>query len=376
MGVELTEGQRAQLAKNKDRILSLEKDVANLKDRIEDGMHAAIHGKDRAKKRSKEEDRYENDDDVDDFYDRTASSSKRPRNENNEAESEESLIEKWKSLLDERPRQQRVASRALNRCTALQQRIDDSTEDDEDAFFLQNDLSLANENLSKATKTLEETGKELDEVGYLLKIVNPKLVWDRKEGLIGTDIAEKMEGQTLNQNKNDIDATGRDSTMMPPPPPSINASLSMPPPPPMKAAPSSKQPPPEQRKISIPVIPATTSDDGKSSDKLPTRLPNNLERATTPQKKRKLMGPMRPPANVQGTLAALKQAASQPTRATTGSRSESSSSHPSGHNSAPPPKNKAVISDPFDSRKDVWNAPVDQDGSGRTALHDKFKGRY
>ena len=30
----------------------------------------------------------------------------------------------------------------------------------------------------------------------------------------------------------------------------------------------------------------------------------------------------------------------------------------------------------MEKQKDEWKAPIDQDGSGRTALHDKFKGRY
>mmetsp|Transcript_19864 Transcript_19864/g.35930 ORF Transcript_19864/g.35930 Transcript_19864/m.35930 type:complete len:639 (-) Transcript_19864:3-1919(-) len=379
-GAELTEGQRGQLARNQGLMVPLEKDMANKKERIEDGMHTAIHGKARrANKRPKEEEYH--DGDVDDFYDRTASSSKKQRNENN-VESETSLIQKWKSFLHGHAEQQRVVSRALQRCTALQKQIDNSEEDDEDAFFLQNDLALANDNLSKATKSMEETEKELDDVEYLLKIVNPKLVWDRREGLIDTNIEKREEAvsegsaaeQSLTQKKNVVDDLGSDSIMMPPPPPSIAASSTMPPPPPMTVAPPSKPTSPEQRQILAPTRPPTSPDDGKSGDKLSMPPPTNSGGATTtkPQKKKKQMGPMRPPVNVQGTLAALKQAVSQSTPAPD---SGSSSSQPNG-NDAHSQKKTAVVSDPFGSRKDEWKAPVGQDGSGRTALHEKFKGRY
>lgn len=69
---------------------------------------------------------------------------------------------------------------------------------------------------------------------------------------------------------------------------------------------------------------------------------------------------MRSPA--QGTLAALTQAVSTPN---------------SLPNKAPLqiPKSVVVLT-PLETEIDEWNAPIDQDGSGRTALHDKFKGRY
>jgi hypothetical protein len=44
-----------------------------------------------------------------------------------------------------------------------------------------------------------------------------------------------------------------------------------------------------------------------------------------------------------------------------------------GHDANTP---KLTLSDPFETKKDEWVCPAGQDGSGRTALHDKFKGRY
>ncbi|KAL3821669.1 hypothetical protein ACHAXA_006089 [Cyclostephanos tholiformis] len=188
MGVELTDGQRGQLAKNEERIVALEKDVANLKSKINDGIFSAIHpGKDR--KRSMAEESYAVDDEEDDFFDRTAPSKKLRGDD--AAESEESLIQKWKSLLEVYDQKQLLMTRALERCESLQKQINSSAADDDDVFFLQNDLTLANDNLNKASTSVEETKKDLDDVEYLLKIVNTKLVWDRKGRLIGTNIHVK-----------------------------------------------------------------------------------------------------------------------------------------------------------------------------------------
>ena len=366
MGVELTDGQKAQLTKNQERITTLEQDVANLKDKVEDGMYTAIHGKERTNKRPKENERYQDEDEVDDYYDRTVKS-KRQRTDNGAAESESSLIQKWKAFIGEHAKQQRVVSRAMERCTALQKQIDHSTEDDEDAFFLQNDLSLANDGLNKGKNAVEETEKELDEVEYLLKIVNPKLLWDRKEGLIGTNIDSEKRDEVHAPLANS------DSVMMPPPQ-VIPATFSMPPPPPvstsmmpppssMAPAEFSMPPPPpivmskprqaEQTMVPGPVIPSNNYTDDKSHT-------SREEVEPSAQKKKKSIGPMRP---VQGTLAALKQASSKPSTSSTQSTRQ---------------KNPNVVANPFDQKKDTWQAPVGQDGSGRTSLHehDKFKGRY
>ncbi|KAL7529648.1 hypothetical protein ACHAWF_003065 [Thalassiosira exigua] len=382
MGVELTEGQRRQLDKNQERIGTLEKEVHDLKEHIEDGMHTAIHGKERTGRRSKEKDIYEagEDDDVDDFYDRTATSSKRQRTAN-KAESEQELVQKWKSFLEALAQQQSVVARALDRCAALQKQID-SCNDDEDAFFLKNDLALANDNLSKAKGSVQETSKELDEVEYLLKVVNSNLVWDRSRGLIGRDIEKAIKTSShLPEKKDAVDVADEgDMQMMPPPPPVALAavSLEMPPPPPKITA-SSEMPPP------APVITAVASEhspteqqsvirtskkpkaDGEFGDRSmvpPPGSARNVREIGSPGKKMKQIGPMRPPARVQGTLAALKQAVSQPAD----SRPKQLPSNEKNKTSAVPKK--------FDPRKDEWKAPCDQDGSGRTSLHDKFKGRY
>ena len=391
MGVELTDGQRGQLAKNEERIVTLEKEVANLKDRIEDGMFRVIHpGKDRSKRPAEEDQNHSVDDDGDDFFDRTAPS-KRQRKDD-AAESEGSLIQKWKSLLEGHGKQQLLVTRALERCARLQKQIDSSAEDDDDVFFLKNDLALASNDLSKASRCAEETVKDVDVVEHLLKIVNAKLVWDRREGLIGTNIQKKDEASTeglahtapdiLNDDseimqppppsemspppllaapqpaQNAPDILNDDSVIMPPPPPSM-----MSPPPPLLAAPQPSSH--AEKRVLGPMRPPSRPGDGtffvdESSMSPPIKLD------TAQRKKKPLLGP-------SSTLAVLKQASTQP----------KPSPNPGSKNSAPHTNDvqdndaqRMTSFNPFEKKKDEWKAPVDQDGSGRTALHEKFKGRY
>jgi len=232
MGVDLTDGQRGQLAKNGERITTLEKEVANLTNRIEDGMYKAIHGKDRGSKSVAKKDQYNAGDDAgdEDFFDRTVN---KHQSDGNEAESEMSLIQKWKSLLDIHAKQELVVIRAQEHCERIQKQINEITTDDEDSFFLQNDLALANDNLCKATKCIESTAKELDSVEYLLKIVNAKLNWDRREGLIGTNITkivdtsmDVFDDQETTQQSGFDDMEDDSLIMPPPPPPSCHVTLS------------------------------------------------------------------------------------------------------------------------------------------------------
>ncbi|KAK1743586.1 FHA domain-containing protein [Skeletonema marinoi] len=393
MGVELTEGQRNQLTKNQDKLTALETSLKGLKDKIEEGMHVAIYGKplNRQFQRSKGDgyDR-DGDDDVDDFFDRTTTR-QRDNDHGEEVESEASLIEKWKVLLQSHSKQQTVVASTTKQCDNLQSQID-SAGDEEDAFFIQNDLNLVKDNVKKATCRLDDIENDLKDVERLLKIVNPKLSWDREGGLIGTDfdIDEKKTKYKASESDNATTNAAEEqneSIMMMPPPPKTAATLStvttsfdMPPPPIMMATAAAKSavssfdmmpPPPKVTKSA----PETMSN--AAEQEVVTEHPVNPDRATPKeeteqpsppplQRKKRQLGPMRPPqtaAGTQGTLAALKQFTSH-------SNEASNNSHHAKK------QKKSNDNSKFDPRKDEWNAPSDQDGSGRTSLHDKFKGRY
>jgi pSer/pThr/pTyr-binding forkhead associated (FHA) protein len=401
MGVELTDGQRNQMAKNQDKLTALEASVGGLKERIEEGMHVAIYGRPLNRQSQKKGGGgYSDADDVDDFFDRTASPSKRQRDyDEEEAESEVSLIEKWKELLQSYSKQQNVVSSTTQRCNALQRQID-SASDEEDAFFVQNGLNLAMDDVKKATCRLEEIEHDFKDAEQLLKIVNPKLSWDREQGLIGTDLQINAKKTTANravhesvQHVANVEEQNDESIimMMPPPPKTVTAttittsdtSFEMLPPPAMMTTAAATSavtsfdmmPPPPKAPESM----ANATKEGVITEH--PMNPNHIDRGITPQeegeqplyqkKKKRQLGPMRPPPTSggtqgQGTLAVLKQFTSHTNEST----------YDSHHAKKQKKSNDDSATLSFDPRKDEWNAPSDQDGSGRTSLHDKFKGRY
>ena len=404
MGVELTDGQRNQLIKNQEKLTALEGSIRGLKEKIEEGMHLAIYGTSMLNRRvsssqgGRRDDRGEEDDDADDFFDRT-SSSKRQRHNNfddtEEAESEASLIQKWKTLLQSYSKQQAIVSSKTHQCHNLQRQIDNAR-DEEDAFFIQNDLNLIKDDFKKAIGRLEEIEDELKDVERLLKIVNSKLRWDREEGLIGTGMnidAKKTESEVSKEENsagNGVDGQNNSAIMMMMPPPpktaaaastSATSSFDMPPPPPTtmtttavaaKSTVSSfdMMPPPPRVSASASepmsmntaekeAITDTTNPDGATSQEKEEQT-----HSLPPPKKKRQLGPMRPPqtaTGTQGTLAAFKQFSST---SNTAKKQKKTSNNDSSTTTS------------FDPRKDEWSAPSDQDGSGRTSLHDKFKGRY
>ena len=107
-GVELSDGQRNQLGKNQEKLRVLEDSLMELQRKIEEGMYVAIYGKvplastisTRRRRKGDDDDGYANEDE-DDFYDRTSTTTTANNGnyKDKEAESEESLIQKWKDLL-------------------------------------------------------------------------------------------------------------------------------------------------------------------------------------------------------------------------------------------------------------------------------------
>ena len=118
-------------------------------------------------------------DDMDDFYNRTASTNKKQRGSEQEcdAESEQSLNQKWKALYLLHQEQCKRVSRASSKRLKIQNQIT-ATDNEGEAFFLQNDCTLAKEEWSKTKSSLASAEKEWDEVEFLLKIINPKLCWN------------------------------------------------------------------------------------------------------------------------------------------------------------------------------------------------------
>jgi len=397
MGVELSEGQTKQLEKNQDRIDNLEKDILDLNERIEDGIHDIVHGGDGSNKRmkrkkSQEEDggRARHDDDVDDFYDRTTDSdNKRKRNSSDGAvETEQSLTANWKTLYSSHRKQQELVERASKKCAYFQSQIDSSNgDDDADVFFIQNEFALAKDNLSNVKAALGDIEKEMSEVETLLRIVNSKLDWDRRDGWIGSRGTKSKPDETIGNDRalklsvsesNYVeDSMMRPSSpsMMPPPPMKINAATTssstqeiMPPPPPPSNGSRQQQvmEPTIRTELEDHSIPPSKSHINEKRQLGPMRPPEHKAASSeASQTATETKSQIKTNISAQGTLAALQHVVNV--------SSDSLSSNQS-HNKQQ--KKHQPTAKPFDPRKDEWSAPKDQDGSGRTSLHDKFKGRY
>lgn len=360
-GVELTDGQTKQVEKNRERIDTLEKDLEDLTVRIEEGIYGVVYGVQINLRKKRKVHSEVLDEDVDDFYDKTAQREKKQRTRNDEAESESELIQKWKTIHKSYEEQREVVSKAERKSVEIQSEIS-SMDDDDEAFFLRNDLTLANEDLSKARALLDRIAKEWTETEYLLKIVNPKLDWDRDANWIGTDGERIKEQNAAKQNELPIEpissAQAEEDIMLPPPPKitAVNSDLT-----------SSLDETEATLSAAMP-SPSPVPTAAQKSHPIPTPL--SVTQQTNPgndglkaSARKRQVGPSR--SSTLGTLAALQQAA-QPQL---NDKSHNTSQHQASNQNTP----SATV---FDSRKDEWRAPKDQDGSGRTSLHDKFKGRY
>ena len=308
-GEGLTDGQQKQLDRNAEREKVLRHSIQEREEQLQDKLNNRNNANARNKVSSssikrKNKNEYEyNDDDDDDYFDRTknatttATTTTGGAEEEQEAESEQTLTLKWKDLYKER--QQLIIigiPRAENRIEKLKIKLK-SIVDDEDAFFVKNDLQLAIETKGKINTALTKNTTVLDEIEKLLKVVtNSKLFFDRASGYIGKNnpaaapppqpqqqqatllpviesskANEKPEVKILN-NKNEDHDNMNDASNMPPPPPPVMLSTGI----------------IESNKV----VPSS----GDIQDQLLTTTTTTTTTTTSPTNKRKhVYGPMMPP---------------------------------------------------------------------------------
>ena len=187
---DLTEGQRAQLLRNQEREANLLVEVQDLKHEIQMAIRGEHKGSEMsALPRTKPKRDYESEDEEDHYFDRTLDSSK-TRHEIADAslqrsETEGSLTSKWRKLVATLKRGQEELESMQRKVHELSAEISRANDDaDYDTFFLTNDLQLNKENLIKASTDICEMEKELSSVEKLLRIVNSKLLPDRRRGVM------------------------------------------------------------------------------------------------------------------------------------------------------------------------------------------------
>jgi pSer/pThr/pTyr-binding forkhead associated (FHA) protein len=337
---ELSAGQERQLERNRQRLVSLQEDIDQMEQELLNKIYPGAKG---GPKRL-----FNAAADEDDVDDRTNDGR---RQHTREAETEETLLFKWKQDHRDYIKHSESIDEAESRVHVLQDKVN-AASDSEDAFFLQNELDLAQDVRNKAKQRREEVLAGMKDSEKLLRIVNNKIITDLQTGYIGT---EKMIAPPPPVSK----VIPPPSFSMPPPAP--GASKKMPPPP----AFSNPGMLPPQTKRAMPPPPSFNDDiaieDGTSM---------SLESVNPKPKRARVVGPAMPPPP------AMPKQKSPATPASAGTLSFLSAPSTTSNNGAQDKKKAKAAVLGFDGKKDEWVAPTGQDGSGRTKLNEKFAGRY
>jgi pSer/pThr/pTyr-binding forkhead associated (FHA) protein len=339
---ELTGGQEKQLQRNSTRQKELQEKI----EVREQALHRILNPQAKAQGRT-----FSNNHSIeDDVEDRTDTGDALELDE--DGETEESLTAKWKDARQQRLSVIQELDVATQRAAKLSARVE-QLQGDEEAFFLQNECTLAVETCAKLKAQRKRLERLLSEMEHLLKIANPRLTVHRETGYIG-------EGPPLTAMAPPTRKCGNEEEggpiMPPPPPPPGKPSLA-----PVSDVehqvhnPASDvafdhfMPQPKRRKVTGPQIPAPKASEASHKGQVS-----------------------------RSTLAGLTTVSS--TRRITSEKSgdkgvnTSSNSGSSGqwkyiqHTKGEHAKD--------DGKVDVWQAPKDQDGSGKSKLNEKFAGRY
>ena len=367
---ELSEGQEKQLQRNAEREKALMENIEALETELFDKLYPEQAGKESFTQRSQQVVEQQDDDE---FFDRTKRVDKSVVED---GESETTLTEKWKRLqtrLHERQLMSLESARAkVDRLSA--QHFDLETRGDtEEAFFLQNNLQLAKEDQQKISKSISETESNLAEIEKFLRVVNPKLRFERISGYIGEGDPKRPSNEETTSEQSMAPPSPKEHSFAMLPPPSQSRVVQpdrqgskepfamLPPPPkpvvltttttnessPEHVLPDPMMPPPKRIRVVGPVMPPPESAASVSDGNRPSRPGRDHPRAKVQSTLEFISSMHRPKKIVTSTP-------SSPKEATT---------------------NAATIVT-LDPKADTWRAPTGQDGSGKTKLNAKFADRY
>ena len=347
---ELTDGQEKQLQRNAGAEEKLRNSIADLEETLYDKLYPD-NKMNHEPRDSSSESQWEEDDD---FFDRTKDRHEQSPIGTEEAESEKSLVTKWKKLFDENETRRKTSLlQAERRMSTLKEELDSLVASgSDDAFFVQNDLQLAEEAKMKVLTAMRDGDVSMGEIEKLLRIVNSKIQWDRETGYIG-------EGAPPPKT------SAKDPTFIMPPPPRPSPSPPLPP-----SQNQIKKSPEADTKIIMPPPPLPPS--GKSMTN---------EFVMPAPKRKRVVGPsMAPPSTSSSSTFETPSSLPQKPVGTLSFLNSLTSKDPTttkqGGNNGTKVATSTIGNSTHSAKEDVWQAPKDQDGSGSTKLNAKFAGRY
>jgi pSer/pThr/pTyr-binding forkhead associated (FHA) protein len=309
---DLSEGQERQLEKNQSNIDQIKMKV----DALEQELKKAIFGSSQALGTRRNRPGHEEIED-EDVVDRTRDfSDDGQSDEPDQAMTEEAMSSAWVALCREYQSVVAKVASVSRAATTLQTKITAASEDD--VFFLQNELDLNQDNLTRLKQKACGIESKIEEMERLLHLINDKVSFEREKCRIlhASDRITKSD-----------DA----------------------------ASPAPKSAPTFHFFAPKPIL-AKRPDIQRHHDVNPASRADQTELDCT------RLPPPRPPPTKRPKVAVAMEQPVRPYLAPPAPKA--------------PPQDKASNSASSQEKHDRWQAPNDQDGSGRTKLNDKFKGRY
>jgi hypothetical protein len=328
----LSAGQLKQLERNEERVATLQEQISTKESEL---YRKIFPNTNEGQKRKRDIMNDDIEDDEDDYLDRTKEDHRGDLELNQDGETEQSLLLKWEELQSQHVEVSRKLHCLDQKVLRLKQSIMDLKEEQEDLFFVRNELDVLLDTRTKLEGEEKRLVQSLAEIEVLIRVVNPKLC--------------KVEDGSTWALPEQSDA--------------VNAFVT------------------SERQSEILPIQNNETTDRRKSDVVTIEKLDHEEKhvglASEPTEAAFHQSMLPPPPKRQntttsttlkvGTLAFLSSSAVSPAKSESLHMASDRTLRPAG---------VAEVALNNEQKQDVWQVPKDQDGSGRTKLNAKFAGRY